>query len=264
MTPDSDMDSLNTRTMRGAVQEYADLVYEGLNSAERAALAAVIGEVRGKRILDLGVGAGRTVNGLREISTDYVGIDYVPEMAEHCRKQFPGVRFEHADARALLFADGEFQLVFFSCNGISMVDHAGRLAILSEVRRVLGTGGVFIFSTCNRNSPEFESGFRFPVFERTMNPLKVAVRSLRFARDTLIRLRNRLRFRRRESFEQDYAIINDIYHQYGVMLYFVTLEKQLEQLRRSGFSTRIQAYSLNGSPASEHTRDVTLTFVARV
>jgi hypothetical protein len=30
-----------------------------------------------------------------------------------------------------------FDLVFFSCNGICMVDHEGRLAILKEVRRIL-------------------------------------------------------------------------------------------------------------------------------
>lgn len=262
MTDSSDMDLLNTRTMRTAELEYAGIVYEGLNCAERAALNSVIGEVRGKPILDLGVGAGRTVSGLREISARYVGVDYVPEMAEHCRRRFPGVRFEHADARALPFSNAEFQLAFFSCNGISMVDHAGRLSILSEVRRALRPGGVFIFSTCNRNSPEFESLFRFPGFEPSANPLKAAVRALRFSRDTLVRMRNRLRFKRHEVFEKDYAVINDIYHHYGVMLYFISLEKQLEQLRRAGFSSRA-VYGMNGDPADATTRDVTLTFVAR-
>jgi SAM-dependent methyltransferase len=257
------MDLLNTRTMRTAVLEYAGIVDEGLNSAECAALLSVTSEILGMRILDLGVGAGRTVAALRKIGADYVAIDYVPAMVEHCRRQFPGVRFEQADARSLPFADGEFQLVFFSCNGISMVDNAGRLSILSEVKRVLKPGGIFIFSTCNRNSAEFESTFRFPDFQRTTNPLKAAVRALRFTRDTLIRLSNRLRLRRREIFEQDYAIINDIYHHYGVMLYFITMEKQLEQLQRMGFSPRIDVYGMNGDRANQHTRDVTLTFVAR-
>ena len=220
-------------------------------------------QIRGGRILDLGMGAGRTVPELMAISPHYTGIDYAPEMVTYCQARFPGLSFQHADARSLPFENGQFDLVMFSCNGISMVDHAGRLAILREIRRVLAPDGVFIFSTCNRNSPECRSGFRFPKFEGSWNPLKVAVRSLRFGRDTGLRLRNRKRLKPQEVATDDYAIINDIYHHYGVMLYFISPVAQRRQLREQGFASVVDAFDLSGQRATDDSHDVTLTFVVR-
>lgn len=263
MSDSPQVDLINQPAMRSAVQDYADLVPEGLNAAERAALEVVRDRMQGKRILDLGVGAGRTVAALTALSPEYVGVDYAPEMVAHCRAAFPGVRFEQADARALPFADASFDLVVFSCNGISMVDHRGRLAILAEVRRLLAPDGVLLFSTCNRNSPEFESGFRYPAFSWSWNPAKCAARVLRFGRDTLLRLRNRRRFKPQEVVTSDYAIVNDIYHHYGVMLYFISLEQQLKQLALAGFRRSVTAFDLTGRIATAASRDVTLTFVTQ-
>ncbi len=258
------VDSINQHSMRGAVTEYSALVHEGLSRHEQASLDSVAERVRGKRILDLGVGAGRTVAPLLSLSTDYVGVDYVLEMVEHCRQQHPGVRFERADARSLsLFADESFDLIFFSCNGICMVDHEGRLAILKEVKRLLSPQGVFIFSTCNRNSDAYESTFTFPRFETARNPVRLAVRTARFALHTLYRVVNRLRHHKHEVHERDYAIRNDIYHHYGTMLYFIDTQSQVQQLRSAGFSEDIEVFNLAGQPADLDCRDRTLGFVAR-
>jgi SAM-dependent methyltransferase len=258
------VDSINQRSMRGAVGEYSALVSEGLTRQEQAALDSVHEQIRGKRILDLGVGAGRTVKPLLSISKDYVGIDYVQEMVDRCRREHPGVRFERADARSLSsFADESFDLIVFSCNGICMVDHPGRLSILSEVKRLLSPQGVFIFSTCNRNSAAFEAVFTFPEFERARNPLRAAVRTGRFALHTLYRLINRLRHYRHEISEQHYAIRNDIYHHYGTMLYFIDIESQTQQLHAAGFADGVRVFDLSGLPADRSCRDRTLGFVAQ-
>src|SRR5262245_28215437 len=112
--------------MRRVVAEYSN--GDALTPAEKAALAAIGDSCRGKRILDIGVGGGRTVPALRALSSDYVGVDYMPEMIERCRQRFPDVRFEVADARNLAcFPDRSFDLIVFACNGISMVSHEGRL-----------------------------------------------------------------------------------------------------------------------------------------
>jgi SAM-dependent methyltransferase len=201
---------------------------------------------------------------MRAAGDTYLGVDYVQEMVDHCRAQFPGVRFERADARHMpQFPDGSFDVVMFSCNGICMVDHAGRLAILSEVRRLLSPEGVFIFSTCNRNSPQFEASFRFPDLQRTWNPAKAMVRAGRFALQTAQRLRNRWRYRRHEVRVREYAVVNDVCHHYQTMLYFIGVPEQWLQLAQAGFVPAAPVFDLQGQPASAACRDGTLAFVAR-
>lgn len=249
--------------MRGSVAEYSSIVGEGLNAQELAALQSASPCARG-RTLDIGVGAGRTVQPLQEISADYVGVDYVQEMIDHCKKQYPDVRFERADARSMSqFSDGSFDLVFFSCNGISMVDHEGRLAILREAYRLLSASGAFIFSTCNLNSPQFEAVFRFPAFQRTPNLAKLMVRSGRFVALTAFRLFNRLRYKKNEVREGHYAIVNDVCHHYRTMLYFTTVENQIRQLESVGFNSDVGVYDLAGRRAPTTVRDGTVAFVAR-
>jgi SAM-dependent methyltransferase len=257
------IDAVNQTTMRAAVLEYESIVHEGLNSQEKAAFDSVGELARRARILDIGVGAGRTVSPLRDLGQSYQGVDYVQEMVDHCRARFPGVRFERADARQMsLFADGSFDLVFFSCNGICMVDHPGRLAILAEVRRLLSPGGVFIFSTCNRNSRAYRV-FRYPDFQSTANPVKWLVRAGRFAAHTLLRIRNRRRHRRHEIRTAEYSVVNTVYHHYTTMLYVNEIPQQLKQLTEAGFSPDMKVFDLAGRPANADCQDGTLTFVAR-
>jgi SAM-dependent methyltransferase len=256
-------DEINQRTMRESVQEYTAIVGEGLNDQEKACLASVAPKVRNKRILDLGIGAGRTVGPLLELSEDYVGVDYVAEMVARCQQQFPGRRFAQVDARAMsAFADNSFDLAFFSCNGISMVDHAGRIAILNEVRRVLSPDGIFIFSTCNRRSWQFRATFRFPDFTPTRHPVKAAVRAARFLAQTGFRAINRLTHLRHETRCAEYAFINDVCHHYRTMLYFIDPVHQLQQLRAAQFSGEIRLFDLRGGPGDLDNTDGTLAFVA--
>ena len=141
-----------------------------LQPPEAAILDKYRSELAGARLLDLGVGGGRTTPALLEISRDYIGADYVPEMVERCRARFPGVRFEVLDARDLsCFSDGAFDLVLFSWNGIDTVGHDDRLKILAEVRRILKRNGLFVFSSHNRNAE-----FRKPWDPRHLkiNPLR--------------------------------------------------------------------------------------------
>ncbi len=258
------IDRINMQTMSDAsvVAQYSRP--SGLSSAEQATLDRVAAAAQGKPVLDIGVGGGRTVEALLGISRDYLGIDNSQAMIDACRKRFPGVRFELADARALSgLADGSIYLAMFSCNGIGMVSHADRLRILDEVYRVLQPGGIFVFSNHNRNSPEFSRGFRFPPFAWSANPLRLVARSLRFATETVQRLRNRKRFRPHEVHDDEYSIINDVCHHYGTMLYYVTMEKQRQQLMRVGFEPDAEAYDLNGRHVRDATSDDSIAYIAR-
>ena len=98
------------------------------------------------RMLDIGVGAGRTTKHFAGLVKEYVGVDYSITMIKACREKFPQYRLEVADARNLsLFDDAYFDFVLFSFNGIDAVEHQDRLAILREIRRVLRKGGYFCF-----------------------------------------------------------------------------------------------------------------------
>jgi len=258
------IDQINLGTMRSAqaVEQYSGPDY--LLAHERAALNEVAGEVRGESILDIGVGGGRTVSPLLELSSDYVGIDYSPEMIAACRTRYPDVRFEHADARRMtIIPDGSVALAVFSCNGISMVGHDDRLAIMREVHRVLRPRGLFLFTTYNRNSPEAEAGYRFPDFRYSPNPIRLLVRTARWAKDTVISLDQRRRFVKHEIRTPEYAMINDRCHNFGVMLYYISLADQRRQLEDSGFEPAAPAFEHTGRRIEDESRLDSMLLIAR-
>jgi len=108
----------------------------------------------GMAVLDLGVGGGRTTPYLSGIASRYVGIDYSEEMVRACRGKYPKLQFEVADAADLsIFADGLFDVVVFSFNGLdNLAPDQKRQQCLRECHRVLKPGGMFIFSTHNPRS----------------------------------------------------------------------------------------------------------------
>lgn len=104
----------------------------------------------GARILDLGVGAGRTTPWLHQRGSSYVGIDYAPAMVDAAQKLHPDADLRVGDAADLSdFADGAFDVVVFSYNGIDYLADEARHRALDEIRRVLVPGGTYVFSTHN-------------------------------------------------------------------------------------------------------------------
>jgi SAM-dependent methyltransferase len=258
------INKINMGAMRStaAVAQYSR--HDQLTLAERASLNKVKTLARGKSLLDIGVGGGRTVTALREVSNNYLGIDNSPEMLAACRQRYPGVRFAHADARQLSdIADGSIFLVMFSCNGIGMVSHDDRLKILAEIYRVLQPDGVFLFSTHNQNCPDHTAGFQFPEFEFSPNPARLAVRSARFLRSTLLRARNRRRFARHDVRTPEFSMINDVCHDYGVMLYYISLHNQRRQIEALGFKANAVAYDCNGNVIVNDSIESSIAFIAR-
>jgi 2-polyprenyl-3-methyl-5-hydroxy-6-metoxy-1,4-benzoquinol methylase len=69
--------------------------------AEEAIFTLDQSEFQGTRLLDIGVGSGRTTPHMLRISENYTGIDYSPELIKACREQFPSIRFEVRDARRM-------------------------------------------------------------------------------------------------------------------------------------------------------------------
>jgi len=104
----------------------------------------------GTRVLEIGVGGGRTSGYLAQRASTYTGVDYSAEMIAACRRRYPGLSFEQVDAIDLsCFPDGCFDAVVFAFNGIDYLAADARARCLAECRRVLSTGGVLIFSSHN-------------------------------------------------------------------------------------------------------------------
>jgi SAM-dependent methyltransferase len=262
MTNAIDQANLHTMRSRSTIRHY--LHANDLYPSERAALASVAQSVCDQPILDIGVGGGRTIPPLLKISSSYLGVDYSSEMVDACRQRHPNVNVMNLDARRMDgIANDSMSMVMFSCNGLCMVTHEDRLGILREVFRVLRPGGVFLFSTFNQDSPEHSAGFRFPKFFPSYNPAILILRMLRFLAHTAISLVNRARLAKHEVHTSAYSIINDVYHDFGTMEYYISLPNQRIQLEAIGFEPNSVAYDGDGQViASNYCSCHELFFVA--
>jgi SAM-dependent methyltransferase len=101
------------------------------------------------RLLDLGVGVGRTTGILQRRVAHYVGIDYAEPMIQAARERYPSADLRVADAADLsAWEDGSFDVLLFSYNGIDSLHPEGkRIRFLEESRRVLVSDGLLILST---------------------------------------------------------------------------------------------------------------------
>ncbi len=136
------------------VREYAS--FDFLLPPEGAILEILADELPGWRVLDLGVGGGRTSRHLAGRVREYVGVDYSPAMIQACEEHVSPrlsgpASFRVADARDLReFESGSFDFVLFSFQGLdSIADHTERLQALREIRRVLREEGWLAFSSDN-------------------------------------------------------------------------------------------------------------------
>jgi SAM-dependent methyltransferase len=196
-------------------------------------------EIAGKRLLDVGCGAGRTAVFLSRWTDRYTALDYSAGMLERARRWLPDVRFIQCDARDMnVFGDAEFDVVFFANNGLDSLCHDDRLRALAEVRRVLVPGGLFAFSSHNRDHKDARLQ---PTLKFSLDPFSLARRIVKFRRCT----RNRRRNSAYEREEKDYAIINDRSHNYTLITYYMTLRDQVAQLKAAGFDP-LEVYNLDG------------------
>ena len=196
--------------------------------------------IAGKHVLDIGCGSGRTTAILKNLSNGYVGIDYSLDMIESCRKRFKGVRFLHGDVREMNeFKDEEFDYIIFSFNGLDSINHEDRLKGLREIYRVLKQDCLFVFSSHNRNH---RYAISRPEMEFSTMPCKQAGNFIKYFKSTCNRLRNK----NHQVFEDQYAIINDVAHNYAMLTYYIDKVNQLKQLEDMGFET-IEMYDTLGN-----------------
>jgi ubiquinone/menaquinone biosynthesis C-methylase UbiE len=223
-----------TYTAPSIVQHYAEL--SALQPAETTIFDLLQPQLGSMKMLDIGVGGGRTTQHFSGVTAEYTGIDYSAEMIAACQKRFPEAVFQVCDVREMSrFEDNSFDFILFSFNGIDYISHADRLQVFAEIQRIGKSGGYFCFSSHNLDGFEqqFDYGQQF-----SFNPLKTYVNLVMSAflhvfnfPMTLKKLRRSPRF-----------ILKDESHNFRLNTYYVRPQEQLIQLEIHFKDTRIYSW----------------------
>ncbi|RNI21173.1 class I SAM-dependent methyltransferase [Flexivirga caeni] len=239
---ESSQDGLNRATWARTVLEF---VTEGwADRGELAMLLDLSDEFRGRSILDIGVGAGRTVPLIRLMTRDYIALDYTAEMVQLCADRYPDVDVRHDDARTLsTVPDDSIELVMFSANGIDAVGHEDRQEVLNSVHRVLRPGGVFAFSTLNRDGAFFGAtpadAPDTPWVPGSLRPRSTSIEQQQASDDDdlpwIRAVRNWRRLRSRTQDHGEWAIGPFAAHEFSLLVHFITLSGARRELAERGF-----------------------------
>lgn len=213
----------------------------------------------GKSVLDVGVGAGRTTEQFGAKAGRYLGVDYSAGMITTCKRRFSQSQsrfeFRTADAREIRDIGGEWDLIFFSFNGVDHLEVDDRITFFRDVRTMLSPAGRFWFSSHNiRNLPDVYK----LTFVKGSTPRQRADTVVFWV---LVRLANP---RRRKVATQTHTMINDGAYGFGLRGYYGAVEETVEQLRNAGFAT-ITVFGMDGVELSraefESTTDSWLTYL---
>jgi ubiquinone/menaquinone biosynthesis C-methylase UbiE len=206
-----------------------------LQAPEREILSRIGSTIADKKILDIGIGTGRTTQYLLEYTRDYTGIDYSGGMVKKAKEKFGDARILQMDARNLQAVDAlSLDFVFFSFNGIDYMNHSDRMKCLQEITRVIKVGGLFAFSTHNLGYLKFNQfvinapKFSIPYFKRLI-------------KGGINRLRNVFYHVHTDA----YSIITDPGHDYNCLTYYISPDQQVKQLKELGFQN-IQMFGRSG------------------
>lgn len=127
----------------GARAAAYDELRPGIPGLDEALVRA--GDLRGRRVLDVGCGTGRFAEVLAtRFGARVFGLDAEPEMLAVARaRRAPGLVFKLGRAEQMPFKDGWFERATM----ILVCHLVGRPAVFSDVHRVLGEEGLFVLAT---------------------------------------------------------------------------------------------------------------------
>ena len=142
----------NQRITKEEIARGYDLITEkvGLEPAFYDACLSVHGDYYGK-ILDIGCGRGFLLRKLSQIArsgTKFFGLDISSKLCQIAQENNPEARIIRGDAEVMPYPENSFDFVFMTEALEHMLDYH---KALSEVRRVLKPGGIFIVTVPNRD-----------------------------------------------------------------------------------------------------------------
>lgn len=134
---------------------------------QKSAVLELIGECKGKRILEIGSGTGRFTRELAKRGAHVVCADLSREMHEQSRLLLPDNSVEYfvMSGSELGFADETFD----ACLTINVMSHIKNDSeIFAEVSRVLKKGGFFVANFPNMSGIYFPIGVIVNLFKRSL------------------------------------------------------------------------------------------------
>jgi ubiquinone/menaquinone biosynthesis C-methylase UbiE len=136
-----------------------DVAHYGPDIATEADLR-LLGELRGKRVLELGCGAAQCSIVFAKQGATAIAVDFSAEQLAHARRlaEQEGVKLElhHGDVADLAFLRGDSIDLAFSSGTFNWVEDLGR--VFRQVHRVLKVGAPLVFSLPHPMSYLFDVG----------------------------------------------------------------------------------------------------------
>jgi ubiquinone/menaquinone biosynthesis C-methylase UbiE len=112
---------------------------------ENPCIAKLLGNIKGKKILDFGCGTGSYIKQMLKKGARIKGFDISPEMLKIAKKNYPKLELKLGSGYKIPFKE-KFDIVLSQL----VVEHIKDWdKIFKEVNRVLKKGGIFVFSKGN-------------------------------------------------------------------------------------------------------------------
>lgn len=219
----------------GVINHYT--VADDLQKPEKAIIDALREQLPFMRMLDLGIGGGRTTVHFAPLVHEYVGSDYAENMVEACIKRFPhagvNTRFQVIDATNMAgVPDHYYDFILFSFNGLDCIAPEDRDKVFHEVRRVGKPGASFAFSS--HNIQYLPTMYRPKLRRRWRSFL------YQFYRIAMLLRYNGLPW---QYVKQPYAVIRDGVEHFALTIHYINIGEQVRHLKRLGFrNVRVFSY----------------------
>lgn len=121
-----------------------------LGSFEKNQVVPLLGEIKGKKILDVGAGTGRLSVHFAKAGAQVVALDLSERMLMELYKKNKTIQTVAGDAESLPFPDGSFDVVAAAFLIVHLKDPT---RFFDEAYRVLKDGGMFLVTNINQKDP---------------------------------------------------------------------------------------------------------------
>jgi ubiquinone/menaquinone biosynthesis C-methylase UbiE len=141
---------LDSETGYNQAASVYDFKEKHLNSFEKGKLLPLLGDVKGKRILDVGAGTGRVSVPLAKAGAVVTALDVSGVMLEQLKKKNEKIKIVIGDGEKLPFENDSFDSVVAAFFIVHLKDPT---RFFDDAYRVLKDGGMLVVTNINQKEP---------------------------------------------------------------------------------------------------------------